>query len=343
MGDRTAKVDVAIVGAGPAGLWAGISASGAGAVVSVIDENLRPGGQLVKQIHKFFGSAQHHAGQRGMAIASGLYHQAEAAGCRFSLNRRVYGVYGRGPFRLAMATEGGTEYLDARSLILATGASENALAFPGWTLPGVMTAGAIQTLVNLQRVVPGHRVLMIGAGNVGLIVSYQLLLAGISVAAVVDSKPDVGGYWVHAAKLAKAGVPLLTGHTILGVRGEERVRSALVKDLRSPRQPVEIAVDTVCLAVGMTPSVRLVSLLGGHLVFEGGKGGFVPAGGETVSGIPGLFAAGDASGVAEASIAMEEGKMAGICASRYLGLISEKEEQEKSRGIRETLANCVSP
>jgi len=93
---------------------------------------------------------------------------------------------------LALKCNGRSELLHYQKLILATGASENALAFPGWTLPGVMGAGAAQTLVNIHRVLPGRRVLMVGAGNVGLIVSYQLLQAGAEVVAVIEALPRIG-------------------------------------------------------------------------------------------------------------------------------------------------------
>lgn len=98
---------------------------------------------------------------------------------------------------------------------MATGAGENPLAFPGWTLPGVVGAGAIQTMINVHRVSVGKRVLMIGSGNVGLIVTYQLLQAGIDVAGIVEAAPQLGGYGVHAGKVRRAGVPLYVGHTVI--------------------------------------------------------------------------------------------------------------------------------
>lgn len=101
----------------------------------------------------------------------------------------------------------------ADNIIIATGASENTLAFPGWTLPGVMGAGSAQTQMNLHGVMPGKRVLMMGSGNVGLVVGLQLMQAGCELVAVVDAAPRVGGYGVHAAKLARTGVPFYLGHT----------------------------------------------------------------------------------------------------------------------------------
>lgn len=100
------------------------------------------------------------------------------------------------------------------TILIATGASENMITFRGWTKPGVIGAGAAQTMMNLQYVKPGKRILMLGSGNVGLVVSYQLMQAGCEVVVVVDAAPRIGGYGVHAAKLARMGVPFIC-HTPL--------------------------------------------------------------------------------------------------------------------------------
>ena len=93
------------------------------------------------------------------------------------------------------------------AVLVATGASENMVNFEGWTKPGVIGAGAAQTMMNLHHIKPGNRILMLGSGNVGLVVSYQLMQAGCEVVALADAAPRVGGYGVHAAKVARCGVP----------------------------------------------------------------------------------------------------------------------------------------
>ena len=170
------ETELAIVGAGPAGLAAAIEASSTGAKVTLVDENNRPGGQLFKQIHKFFGSREHYAGVRGFEIGSRLLEETKAKGVEVMLDTVAWGIFEGNT--LGLVSDGKTIQLKPRKLILATGAMERPIVFPGWTLPGVMGAGAAQTLINLHRVLPGQRVLMVGSGNVGLIVSYQLLQAG---------------------------------------------------------------------------------------------------------------------------------------------------------------------
>lgn len=324
--------DLAIIGAGPAGLSAAVTACRYKARVLVLDNNMVPGGQLIKQTHKFFGSHEHRAGERGYKIGLNLLEEVKKAGCEVSLNTRVYGICREnGQFLLGSIAGGKNNTVLAKAVIVATGAVENPLAFSGWTLPGVITAGAAQTMVNLHRVLPGKRVLMIGAGNVGLIVAYQLLQAGMEIAAVLDVLPDIGGYQVHAAKLKRAGIPLLTSHTIVRAWGAGSVEGATICGVDENFQPLpgterDLAVDTICLAVGLSPLNQLVRLAGAEVEYSAAKGGFVPrCDAEMGTTVAGLFAAGDLTGIEEASVAIEEGRLAGLAAAEYLGLADKKE------------------
>ena len=191
------RTEIAIIGAGPAGLSCAVEAARAGAKVTLLDENLKPGGQLFKQIHKFFGSREHQAGTRGFRIGEQLLKETEELGVEVLLNAAVYGIYE--DKTLAYIKDGKDYALQADRIVIAAGASENALAFPGCTLPGVMGAGAAQTMINVHRVLPGKKILMVGSGNVGLIVSYQLMQAGADVVALIEAAPQIGGYGVHAA------------------------------------------------------------------------------------------------------------------------------------------------
>lgn len=324
--------EVAVVGGGPAGLAAALAARQAGAAVVVVDENPQPGGQLRKQIHKFFGSRAHRAGVRGFRIAEELAADCAAAGVEIWTDTVAYGLFDR---TLALAQGESTCTLTAGALVLATGASENALAFPGCTLPGVMGAGAAQTFINLHRVLPGKRVLMVGAGNVGLIVSYQLLQAGADVLGVVEAAPHVGGYAVHAAKIRRAGVPIWTGHTVLRASGERELEEVTIAALDQDWRPLAgsertFAVDTLCLAVGLTPLTELAWQAGCRFEFSGPLGGHVPLHGQDMeTTVPGLFVAGDIAGVEEASTALEEGRLAGLAAAEYIGYKSPELKAEK--------------
>ena len=151
-----------VVGAGPAGLAAACEAAALGMETVVLDENDRGGGQLNKQIHKFFGSGAHGAGKRGYEIAGEMLERCGELGVELRLNHLAAGVF---PDREIMVRGPGEVYLlDCDNLIIAAGAVEKPLAFPGWTLPGVMGAGGAQTLMNLYGVLPGERVAVIGTG-----------------------------------------------------------------------------------------------------------------------------------------------------------------------------------
>lgn len=335
------KQDTAVIGAGPAGLAAAIEVAKAGGKVTVLDENNKPGGQLFKQIHKFFGSREHLAGIRGYDIGLKLLKETKELGVEVLLNSPVYGLY---PQKIISYSQDGMEKaIQAERIIMATGAAENALAFPGSTLPGVMGAGAAQTMINVNRVLPGKRILMIGSGNVGLIVSYQLMQAGAKVEALIEAAPNIGGYGVHAGKIRRAGVPILVSHTVKRVFGEEKVEGAEIVALNDKWQPVPgseqiLDIDTICIAVGLTPLTELAWLMGCEFTFIPSLGGHIPKHDLNMeTTVPGVYVAGDISGVEEASTAMEEGRLAGVACAESLGLYDKKKADELKGQIWERL------
>ncbi len=323
------RYDLIIVGAGPSGLSAGIEAAKRGLRVVIFDENEKPGGQLFKQIHKFFGSKEHRAKVRGFVIGQQLLDEAAEAGVEVVLNATVIGLYQDKEVVVKRGDE--IEHFKGNAVIIATGAAENMVTFPGWTLPGVIGAGAAQTMMNLHGVLPGKRVLMLGSGNVGLVVSFQLEQCGCEVVALVDAAPRVGGYGVHAAKVARTGVPFYLSHTIVKAEGEECVTGVTIAEVDSkfqfiPGTEKHFDVDTICLAVGLSPMSQLLKMAGCKMEDNPKRGGQVPICDEYGrTSLPGVFVAGDVSGIEEASSAMIEGRMAGIVAAEYLGYI-EKEE-----------------
>lgn len=318
---------VTIVGAGPAGLSAAAALGELGARVALYDEGAVAGGQLAKQIHRFFGSGEHHAGVRGFEIARLLLERARNAGVRIELRTTVFGIY-PGPVLGLYQPDRPVWFEPAECLILCVGASERGLPCEGWTLPGVMGAGAAQTLMNVHRVRPGRRAVMVGAGNVGLIVAYQLLQAGVDVAAVVEAGPRIGGYEVHAAKLRRYGVPILTRHSVMAAQGDSGVERVTIGgllpgggfDASSLR---DLDADLVCLAVGLTPQVELAQMAGCRIRWDAALGGHVVEVDEDLqTSVPGVYASGDLSGIEEASIAMEEGRVAALACAERLGLLS---------------------
>jgi len=178
--------------------------------------------------------------------------------------------------------------------------------------------------MNVYGVRPGTRVLMVGSGNIGLIVAYQLIQAGIEVVAVVEALPRIGGYHVHAAKLARLGVPLLTSHTIRAALGKKTVTGAIICRVDRNFRPIpgtdrRLKLDTICLAVGLTPLTELLSQIGCRMVYVPELGGPVAWHDELMqTSIPAVYVAGDVSGIEEASTAMLEGRIAGAAAAQTI-------------------------
>ncbi|WP_297552445.1 FAD-dependent oxidoreductase [Thermococcus sp.] len=339
---KVVKADIIVIGGGPAGLMAAIHASRAGAKVVLIDENPRLGGQLVKQTHKFFGKREQFAGVRGVEIAKILEKELrKSENAEVFLETSAVGIFQEGEEKLVLAVRKERELIEfrGRAVIVATGAMERMIPFENNDLPGVYGAGAIQTLMNTYGVKPGDRVLIVGAGNVGLILAYQLIQAGVEVKAIVEAMPKVGGYFVHAAKVRRLGVPILTRHTILRAEGREKVERAVVAQLDENWMPITgtektFEVDVIALAVGLRPSIELLHQAGCQIKFVRELGGHVAVrDGWMETTVRGIFVAGDSAGIEEATTAMLEGKIAGIAAALRLGIADESwvEEIEKAQ------------
>lgn len=326
------RCDLLVVGGGPAGLGAAIEAGRRGVEVLLVDENPVPGGQLFKQIHKFFGSGEHHSGTRGFRIGETLIEEALACGTTILTESRVVGVLRDG--RIAVAAGSSTAAVAASRVVIAAGGKENSLPFPGWTLPGVMTAGAAQTMCNVHRVLPARRALMVGSGNVGLIVGYQLLQAGAELAGIVEIAPKAGGYYVHAAKLRRAAVPFYFNHRVAEAFGEKRLEAVSIVSLESGKERT-IEADGLFLSTGLTPRCELPVMFGCTLVREGVLGGDFPLHDDRMqTSVAGVYVAGDAAGIEEANTSLDEGRLAGIAVAEDLGMIGGPEAGELMAEVR---------
>ncbi len=313
-----------VIGGGPAGLSAGLKAAKYGVKVLIVDDGISLGGQLIKQTHKFFGSINQFASIRGIEIADKLIEQGKQnQNIRMMERTTVVGYYDDGSF---IATRDDKSYvINAQRVLVATGAAERVVPFRNNDLPGVYGAGAVQTLMNLYGVLPGENVLMIGAGNIGLIVSYQLLQAGSKMVGVAEATSRCGGYWVHAAKLKRIGIPIWTNTTIVEALGDNKVRGARLAKVDKNFSPIsgsefEVACDTICLAVGLNPLVDLLWQAGCEMAYIPELGGDIPLRNEDMETTRrGFYVAGDAAAIEEATSAMLEGELVGLAVANSLG------------------------
>jgi sarcosine oxidase subunit alpha len=349
--------DVAVIGAGPAGLSAAIAAAEAGARVTVIDENPAPGGRLLGQLH------QESDGNWwiGKEVAAELTDRAAVAGVQLMERREVWGMYPE--WKLAL--DGG-ETLTASCVVLASGAAERALPIPGWTLPGAMTIGAAQTLTNYYRVLPGKRVAVVGVDPLSLTVAHELTMAGAEVVGIYLPPADLFskekgdpqynlGYLAGMADLApnaflragaklvgvpairklaaalypKAGIPVLgtklkLRQRVSSIEGDDRVYGVAIDEVDRNGRPTGrsrfLEVDCVCLSGGLYPVQELTAGCSIERIDE--LGGHVPLHSpEMETSLRNLFVAGNITGIEGAKIARAQGALAGSAAAARLGLL----------------------
>ncbi len=309
--------EVVIVGGGPAGMMCAATLGKYGVDTLILDENEKIGGQLVKQTHKFFGDHAHYASVRGFEIAQKLQVEIEnSKSVQVETQATVLGIY---KDNLVLYTKNDKEKkVKAKKILIATGAMEKQLPFVNSDLPGVYGAGAIQTLMNEYGIMPGKRFLIVGSGNIGLILAYQLIQAGAEVKAIVEALDKIGGYQVHADKVKRLGVPILLRHTILKAIGDESVQGATISKIdekfkKIPGTERELVVDTIAVAVGLTPLTELAEQAGCEVRYISELGGYVPVRNERMRTTnPDVFIAGDLSSIEEATTAMIEGKIAAL-------------------------------
>ncbi|MHA1867294.1 sulfurtransferase [Candidatus Pacearchaeota archaeon] len=307
------ETDVLIIGGGPAGLSAAIELSKYNIQIIIVDDKSKLGGKLVLQTHKFFGSIKDSfAGTRGIQIGNILADRINSSQnidvwlestAIAVFSDKVVGILKKDQYIL----------VKPKKLLVATGAREKMLVFPGNTLPGVYGAGAFQTLVNRDLVRTSDRIFIVGGGNVGLIAGYHAIQAGIKVVGLVEALPYCGGYKVHEDKLKRLGVPIFTSHTILAAHGKERVESITIAEIDKNFKPIKgtektFEVDTILIAVGLNP-VNEFYLKAKEYGFD-------------------VWSAGDAKEIAEASAAMFGGKIAGVEIAKSFGFTKEDIPEE---------------
>ena len=336
---RVEEADVIVVGGGPGGMATAAAAAARGARVVIVDAWPHLGGQYLRQPLSDGSGAAPSAGRQ---LPSRFRPLAAGTRARLVLGTGVWAVRAvAGGFAAHLDDGSGTQLL-APALVLATGASELVVPFPGWELPGVTTAGAAQALFKSQGAVVGRRVLVAGTGPFLLPVAVALAEGGARVSLVEAAPARSAPYALasllgHPAKLAEAagyaaslarhGVQVLTGRAVVRCEGDATVRRALVARLGPGWRPLAgterpFDVDAVCTSYGFVPRLELARQLGvrerSHPAYPGS---WVATGADMATSVPGLYVAGELAGVAGAKAAELEGELAGHAAASYLGLI----------------------
>jgi NADPH-dependent 2,4-dienoyl-CoA reductase/sulfur reductase-like enzyme len=355
------KAELAIIGGGPGGIATAVEAAKQGVRVTLLDENARVGGQIFRQLEKGFTPDVPEAMGKNFQKGKELFKEFKLLENKITYlnSATVWGIFDNN--RIAYGRNGESKTLESERLLIAAGAYDRPIPFPGWTLPGVLTAGGAQKLVKIDRIIPGEKILLAGTGPLQLVLAHQLIRAGANITAVLEAGGFKGkwlklmqgmwGNWDYMGdglrylrRIHKAGIPLMQGHMITQARGGGRVEEAVIakvdKDWRHiPGTEQTITADTVCLGYGLVTSTELTRLAECDHEYDIGLGGYVPVRSKSMETTKqGIYAVGDGAGVAGSKVAILEGRIAGIAIASSLGYVSRKKRKSILAGYNNSLA-----
>jgi NADPH-dependent 2,4-dienoyl-CoA reductase/sulfur reductase-like enzyme len=338
------RPEVLVIGAGPGGLSAAIAARGAGAAVLVVDERAQPGGQYFKQVS--VDPAGTAAPDRQHREGAALIETARRLGVEIRSGLTIWGAFEPGLF--AAVADGRSHRFAPKATIVATGAYERGWPVPGWTLPGVMTTGAAQTLWRTARRLPGRRVLIAGNGPLNLQLAAELIEGGAEVVAVVEAAPRPGPAKLGALCTMLASAPGLVRD---GLRYQLRRRSGSAEMIhgsvvasvtRSTRGLVvqldgaarSFEVDVLCLGYGFEPSNELLRVLGCRHDLDPVRQQLATRRDDRGrTDVAGIYALGDCTGLGGARAALAEGTIVGLSVAEDLGHKIDEAQRERARAM----------
>ncbi len=287
------RYDVVVVGAGPRGIAAAIDAAKAGSSVLLVDENPVSGALMGNDTPLYFGGRMTAATQNSDRMLEAIFmsmpdlEKAMEAGVELLLGTTAWGVYRNGS-GVASLPEQVVGLADAERswlvgfdrIVLATGARDLAMAFPGWNQPGVMGAAALQMLLTRYDAFSGRRMVVLGSHDLALETALLAQAHGIEVAGLVEVRAAPQGSSELIAKVESAGITIRCGQTIAAAKGGiDGVQGATLSTGE------EIACDTICVAIGLVPSIELVDAMHGPRTLNPKHGGYIPVGEATVSAV----------------------------------------------------------
>jgi len=348
------RFDIAIVGGGPAGQAAALQLVALGLSVAVVDEQLRPGGQILRQPPVGYAVDGWMTDRSYAPLRDQIARFEAAPGLHWMGGRSVLGLTVRGSddFALTVSSPEGVERIESRRVLIAAGCQDLAVPMPGWTLPGVYAAGGLQAFLKSQRVIPGERLLLAGTHPLQLVIAAQTVGAGGSVEGVFFAQPFARMAAVMAsAPLAAIGhvglllstvsalralrrhrVPVRFGMPVERVVGEHRVEGLVVGGKTYEG-------DTVGLCFGFVPQSALPRMAGAKIRPAGRAGGWAAVHDRWMqSTVPGLFVAGETTGVAGAPAAMAAGEIAGAGIALDLGVIDATAAERLASNARDRRA-----
>jgi NADPH-dependent 2,4-dienoyl-CoA reductase/sulfur reductase-like enzyme len=353
-----ARYDLVVIGAGPAGQSAATTAAGLGIAALVVDENLAPGGQIHRGITTTPVTDRAVLGEdywRGLPIAQRFL----ASGVDYAAGAKLFSLLPAGDepgrhaeIELGVSIAGQARPVFAGQVIIATGAMERPFPIPGWTLPGVLTAGAAQIALKAHGLVPQGRVVLAGTGPLLLLVAAQLRAAGATITAVLDTTPGANRagaarhvldflrspYLAKGLSLlakARSGPRRVAGVTGLRAEGEDRLRAV---GYTAGGATHRLEADVLLLHQGVVPNTVISNAIGCAHRWDGTQLCWVPKRDEwLLSTIEGVAIAGDGGGIAGADCAAESGTLAALGAAHRLARIDAVERDRRAAPVRAAL------
>ena len=352
------QYDLIIIGGGPAGLAAAVSANKEGVEnILILERDRELGGILNQCIHNGFGLHTFKEELTGPEYAWRFIQQVEELQIPYKLHTMVLDIRDgeNGKTVMAMNREDGLMMLTARAVILAMGCRERprgALNIPGYRPAGIYTAGTAQRLVNMEGYMPGREVVILGSGDIGLIMARRMTLEGAKVKVVAELMPFSGGLQRNIVQcLDDFDIPLKLSHTVIDIQGKERVTGITLAEVDENRKPIPgteefYACDTLLLSCGLIPENELSGKIGVELsrITSG------PVVNESLeTNVPGVFACGNVLHVHDlVDYVSEEAARAGACAAAYIRGEKEREDTKEIPvfavdGVRYTVPQTIRP
>ncbi len=331
------NTDLLIVGGGPAGMSAAIAAASCGVRSVLVDEGSELGGQVYRKPLVPDAPKAHPTGE---ALRLAIADHSRRGRIDVRSNTAVWSVFKNN--EVAIVAGNRSALVSAKKIILAPGAHEYVPPFPGWTTPGVMTAGAAQIMLKTMGLRPGKRIAIAGSGPLLVALAAQLVRKGFPVANVIEASPfrawlklPIQGWRAprlmaeglgYLATLRKAGVPVQYGRIVTQAHEENgmlaRISHAPVDDDWVPdTTSIESEeIDTLCMSYGLIPRSFIFQIFGCEMNYREDIGGWVPTRNtDMTTSLPNVYAAGDGTGVAGSVVAQLEGELAGLSAAKALG------------------------